>query len=293
MKTDVKENRFYVYLHRDVNGVVFYVGKGTRDRAMRKDHRSGKWAEVANGGVTYQIIKDYISNKEAVILETALIGIYRDSIVNSKSSKVTKELCFKALDEVFYYDESSPSGLRWKIDKFRRGSNKIYSVGDVAGFKQFLKNGTPKAWRVTHEYVSYPVHRIIWVLTHGTISTDLVVDHLDGNAFNNDILNLKLKSYADNSRNQKIKPTSTGVVGVVRRFNPSGAVCFRVTWRDETGKQIGKNISSTKHGEDMAFELACKLRFSEIQKLKQKGLDYTHRHICFTGELNNSTESLL
>ncbi|MCZ2397903.1 MAG: hypothetical protein LC100_15345 [Chitinophagales bacterium] len=45
----------------------------------------------------------------------------------------------------FYNDPHSPSGLRWKTV-----SEKSYSVknGDIAGTKQYRKNGEPSKWMV-------------------------------------------------------------------------------------------------------------------------------------------------
>lgn len=46
------DKRFYVYLHRDINGVVFYVGKGTGDRKDSKSGRTKTWHKVAVNGYT-------------------------------------------------------------------------------------------------------------------------------------------------------------------------------------------------------------------------------------------------
>lgn len=55
-----------------------------------------------------------------MLLEEHLIEIYRETVVNSGIfTKIIKELNFTILNEVFYYDETSPSGLRWKVDRFK------------------------------------------------------------------------------------------------------------------------------------------------------------------------------
>ena len=96
MKTDftTTDNKYYVYLHRDLNGVVFYIGKGTKERYKSKQSRSGAWQDIAVKGYTSQIVKAGMSNRESMILEEQLIEIYRKTSVNSKSSKLTKELDF-------------------------------------------------------------------------------------------------------------------------------------------------------------------------------------------------------
>lgn len=58
-------------------------------------------------------------------------------------------------------------------------------------------------------------HRIIWTMIHGLIPDGLVIDHINHNASDNRIGNLRLVHRIDNQRNMKknIKNTS-GVVGV-------------------------------------------------------------------------------
>lgn len=279
MKTEVEENRFYVYLHRDLNGVVFYIVKGTGRRFKSNQSRSGAWQDIAVKGYTSQIIKVGMSNRESMILEEQLIEIYRETSVNSKSSKLTKELDFAELDAVFYYDPTSPSGLRWKVNRYKNRGAKLFSAGDVAGNKRFLANGTPRCWRLKFQGGVCLVHRIVWVLVNGHLDTDMVIDHGDGNAFNNSITNLKPKTHGDNARNCKHKRKPGEVVGVVERFSLDGIASFRASWSDETGKSQCKNFSTRKYGREEAFRLACEVRVNEIEKLKLLGFDYTDRHI--------------
>lgn len=274
-----KENKYYVYLHRDLNGVVFYVGKGTKNRITSKSSRSPAWKEVAFNGFTYQILKENMGNKEAMILEEDLITIYRSTVVNDRNSKITKDLNFAELNKVFYYDPTSPSGLLWKVDRYKNKGAKLFSAGDVAGNKRYLENGTPRGWRLKFQGLPCNVHRIIWVLIHGHLDANLVIDHLDGNAFNNNINNLSPKTHADNSRNRKTKMNNTGIPGVTERNNKDGTSQFRATWTDSNGKLQCKNFSIRKYGREEAFSLACEVRLKEIEKLRQLGFDYTDRHV--------------
>ena len=53
------------------------------------------------------------------------------------------------------------------------------------------------------------------MLIYGNIDTEMVIDHLDGNPFNNNIKNLSLKTLAGNARNRhKQKDNKTGITGV-------------------------------------------------------------------------------
>lgn len=281
MKTDftTTDNKYYVYLHRDLNGVVFYIGKGTKERYKSKQNRSGAWQDIAVKGYTSQIVKTGMSNRESMILEEQLIEIYRDTCVNSTSSKITKELDFAELDAAFYYDPTSPSGLRWKTNRYKNKGAKLFSAGDVAGNRKYLANGKARCWRLKFQGVPHLVHRIIWVLAHGYLDPDMVIDHGDGDAFNNSILNIKPKTSADNARNRKYTRKDGEVVGVIERFSPDGIASFRANWVDENGKAQCKNFSTRKYGREEAFRLACEVRTNEIEKLRLLGFDYTDRHI--------------
>lgn len=273
-----KENKYYVYLHRSLDGTVFYVGKGTANRYKSNGSRSEQWKNKASQGYTYQIIQENLSNRDAVLLECELIKIYRSTAVNSTSSKIVKELSFEELSAVFYYDETSPSGLRWKTDRFKNKGAKVFSAGDVAGNKRYLKNGRPRCWRVSLGKKVLLVHRIIWLLANKTIDPDLVIDHKDGNAFNNNILNLKEKTFADNARNKGYSNKDL-MVGVTERFDPKGIPHFRASWRDENGKPQCKNFSTRKYGREEAYQLACNIRRLKIEELRMLGFDYTDRHL--------------
>lgn len=273
------EKNYYVYVHRNLDGVVVYVGKGTKSRVTSRGSRSAAWKEATKDGFTYEILKDGMTNREAMLLEEKLIATHRETAVNSTSSKLTKELDFKTLNDVFYYDPASPSGLRWKVDRFKNKGAKLFSAGDVAGNKKFLPNGTPRCWSLKFQGLPHLVHRIIWVLKYGCIDPDLVVDHKDGNAFNNNISNLKIKTHGDNARNRKHVKTQTGVTGVTKRIAPGDIVTFRASWYDEDGKEQCHNFSTRKYGHEEAFRLACEVREKKIQELRALGFDYTDRHL--------------
>ena len=71
--------------------------------------------------------------------------------------------------DYFYYDETSPTGLRWNRDVFagRTGKTKIVAKGDVAGYFTQNKNGTPKCVDVRADLVLYKAHRIIYEMMIG------------------------------------------------------------------------------------------------------------------------------
>ena len=69
---------FYVYLHKKPDGTVFYVGKGSRSRAWRKDNRNLHWQHVvAKHEYTVEILASDLSEDAAFILEVETIAIFR------------------------------------------------------------------------------------------------------------------------------------------------------------------------------------------------------------------------
>ena len=268
----MKENKYYVYLHRDLHGCVFYVGKGTGSRCLQSCNRSKRWKERASEGWVYQTVKSDLTNEEALILERDLIAVYRNTVVNYASSQVVKEVNNLIFKDIFYYDSTSPSGLRWKVSKYK------FTEGDVAGNKMYL-NGKPRGWRVMLNKKAYYVHRIIWALLNGSVDQNMVIDHLDGNPQNNHIDNLQIKTHAGNMLNKGHSRSSTGITGVTEKVGRKGVTYFRASWVDEMGQQGFKTFSTNKYGREEAFRLACEARERKIRELKELGFDYTERHL--------------
>ena len=71
---------FYVYVHRRANdGSIFYVGKGSGQRAWSKNKRSGHWRAVCRKhGLTIDIVRRFYSEKESFDFERALIAECRE-----------------------------------------------------------------------------------------------------------------------------------------------------------------------------------------------------------------------
>ncbi len=74
---------YYVYLHRRLNGTVFYVGKGTNGRAWSKHGRSKHWNSIVakENGFSVEIVSDQLQEWYAFELETEVIlryGLKRD-----------------------------------------------------------------------------------------------------------------------------------------------------------------------------------------------------------------------
>lgn len=103
----------------------------------------------------------------------------------------------------FYYDESSPSCLRWASARAQM------KAGDVAG--SLKPDGY---WKVRDGGHPRGVHIVVWELHHGPVGAS-EVDHIDGNPSNNKLSNLRATDRVGQTQNAAIrKDNTTGVKGV-------------------------------------------------------------------------------
>lgn len=174
--------------------------------------------------------------------------------------------------ELVYYDETSPSCLRWKV---KRPKNK---VNGVVGHKH------PRDYfYVIINRKCYPVHRIVYELLISEIREGHVIDHIDKNSYNNKISNLREVTRLVNLRNQKMNnKNKSGHTGVNYDEKSPGRFYWTATWRaaDESGKlkQRSKGFSIKKYGNDTAYQMACEYRAKMIDLLNTKGAGYTQDH---------------
>lgn len=177
-----------------------------------------------------------------------------------------------------YYDETSPTFLRWKINIFNGESLKRQQVkiGDVAGGCE--RKGWHGYSTLSYNYKRYRIQNIVWVLHNNKIEDDLFIDHIDGDRLNNRIDNLRQVTRAVNNRNHgKQSNNKTGVTGVSLR-ELRGKLYFVARWIELEGKQRSKAFSVEKYGSVSAFEMACEKRKYEIMRLNKQGAGYSDRH---------------
>lgn len=182
----------------------------------------------------------------------------------------------EVMNELLYYDESSPSGLSWKI-KVGRG-DKLRVPGDMAGHTFTSRRKNYKSWVIGVQGKLYQAHRVVYVLVNGYLDSSLEIDHKDGNALNNRIENLRAVPHSVNTRNTKMRiQNSSGVTGV--RYD-SFKDRYCADYSDTTGKHHSKSFSCNKYGSILAFELACRYRQEKIVELNiELGTEgYSERH---------------
>lgn len=183
---------------------------------------------------------------------------------------------FMDWSKYFYYDETSPSGLRCKVEVRSGNNGNVISkhVGDISGGLDHRKR-----WLVSFQGGTYRCHRIIYELFFGKIPEGYVIDHIDGDSSNNKISNLRLVDRFLNARNQKKNSrNTTGFVGVSEVEVGSNSHGYRATWRDLLGGRHTKLFTIRDFG-DRALQAAIEHRIAKIEELNSQGAGYTDRHI--------------
>jgi hypothetical protein len=251
---DNEDRKFCVYLHRRLdNNEVFYVGQGvTETRPNYSVRRNKRWNAIVNAfGFYSDIYKDCLTKEEALVLEKQLILELKDLVVNQVwASSETSDLNFENFNELFYINPNSKTGLSRKVDRYAKNTLIVAKDSD-AGFIN-----SSGYYSVTVDWKMYLVHRIIYLLHHGDISSSLVVDHIDNTRTNNKIENLRAVTHKQNQQNRKLDSrTTSGVSGV--SVKSRGIVEATIS---TTTKRLSKTFSISKYGYDEAFRLACEWR---------------------------------
>ena len=272
---------YYIYLHTDINGIPFYVGKGRARRAYKKSGRTKKWTERSKDGYTISFLHQSLTEDDAYAMEDKYINYPPEGwelLNHQKNSKPVK------IDKVFietyvYYDPSSPTALRWKTDKFGVKGQLVYSKGDIAG--SLGDNTKGRYGSIMVEGKVMKLHRVIYTLEIGDIPDGYVINHKDNNIVNNTVENLEVCTQLHNMRRTKWNNGSTllrnksGVNGVNRMLNRKGGKEYWIArWRHKD-REFSKSFPIDDHGETEAFRLACEYRKQMIEKLNSEGAGYS------------------
>lgn len=177
--------------------------------------------------------------------------------------------------EYLYYDVTSPSCLRWAIDRFAGNAGQICKArkGDVAGWK------TVKGyWDVMLNSKTYKAHRVI-VQLHGICCEGKQVDHINGDRADNRVENLRVVNGATNQRNRTMnKNNSTGVSGVSVQVYKGHPRYYKAYWMDLSRNLVVKCFSIAELGVDLAFSSAVEARASALRQMNDVGAGYLENH---------------
>ncbi len=174
-------------------------------------------------------------------------------------------LSVKAVSELVYYAEDSPTWLRRKEAVFSGRYRAILKcekdsvAGNVNGdgYIHVRINGKTRKG-----------HVVVWELHNGPVPDGFEVDHKDGVLSNNHIDNLRLVSHAVNTRNGKRRCTNTsGYTGVAWHKRMGRWLAY---WQDERGRRVTKSFNTQ--------EEAIAARASAISELNRGGAGYSERH---------------
>lgn len=169
----------------------------------------------------------------------------------------------------FYYDETSPSCLRWKVDIYSSSGRRTKAqAGRCAGGL----DKTSGYFQLRLQQLTYQVHRVIYEMEIGEIPHGSNIDHEDRDKSNNKLNNIRATKL--NNRNLPLQErNSSGTCGVTWQQNG-----WQAQWRELDGKHCSKYFSAIKYGSSKAKELAIAVREAAITDLNIRGAGYTEIH---------------
>ena len=262
------DKRFYVYLHKDKDGNVRYVGSGSGFRVNNLGCRSKEHLEMWDE-LEKIIIKDHLTKEESFGLEEELLSKYWDSglLFNKvRYAHKIRPIYYKDVVEYLYYDESSPTYLRWKKHRSKSKVDQPAGCGNGSGYVNVEIKG-----------IKYRSHRVIWVLLNKTdLVSNMLIDHIDCNRSNNNISNLRLVTPKENNMNRNyVTDAKHDYVTISEEKGGKLFVFIHSKYDNDLGKirRNSKSFVPFKLFPDVPEEVAIVKTREYLQDLKNKYLN--------------------
>lgn len=173
-------------------------------------------------------------------------------------------------ERFFYYDETSPSCLRWKVWNGQTGKKNARYPGDIAGYFNKSQSGDYVRYKVGIEYKEHMVHKVVLLLHGISVPTDMEINHINCNPLDNKLSNLEVCTRHENGvrKNMHVhgvlsKSNTSGVLGVRETIvvRESGRIdLYAHAFCKIHGKMTQRKFNYAKYGKEQAWELALEFR---------------------------------
>lgn len=256
------KNDHYVYVLKDVNNTIRYIGEGRLDRYKQTFKRPAGYIDILNSGGTVEKIHEGLTkqgakDKENYYLEK-YIGVNNGewNLLNTAGPRKQVLLAYEEVSEYFSYDLSDPRLL----------ISRTPTLGEILPSKKFVGfiDKYSGYYKVTFNGKQCKSHRLLWVLYNKKdLDPFVVINHIDGVKHNNLPENLEAVSSSVNSYKSLNKRVSdvTGISGVSTTISSTGATIYRGSYMcQKTQIRQEKSFSSARYGHDVALRLASMFR---------------------------------
>lgn len=254
---------YCVYIYKDEAGLIRYIGNGSIKRVTSKDRSRVVRELMEQPGFSYEILKDGLTKLEAVTLENEYLAKYLNKkqdgwdLLNVSGPSKPKEISYEYFSKYLEYDETSPSCLKWIVDRASGKDGVILKakVGDSAGGLD-RRSGY---YIVRLNKSNYPAHRIVWCLQNKQdLPVTLLIDHINRIRSDNRISNLRATTARTNNINS-VRNNKSGVRGVSYDSSQNN---YRAFVMDDSGKEIHKRFRPKDYANSLeeAFKAAVAWR---------------------------------
>jgi hypothetical protein len=163
------------------------------------------------------------------------------------------------LQQMFYLDKTSSSGLRW-----RKVPNAWIKVNSIAGTQRSKDHYWRVRWRYQGRILDFMAHRIVYALQHNSDPGNMFVDHIYNDKDNNKPLRLATKLQNAHNRNGRKNTSSIykGVCLIKKTGRWRATICVNKQF-----KHIG--VYATQEEAAFAYNKTALLYFGEFARLNK------------------------